>query len=234
MKQILFVLALFMGFMSFAQTLNQFDANGKRDGKWKKNFEGTDVVRYEGAFQHGKEIGVFKFYKNIKGEPVLTATRAFNPNTDTAKVTFLGSTGKVISEGFMRDKTYIGEWKYYHNNGTQIMTLEHYSNKGLLEGARYVYYLSGQVAEKTLYEIGKLHGKTLGYAENGTVIKEHHYKMGNLHGEAKFYDEAGGLLVEGSYRNDQKHGIWKYYENGTLKEEKDFTPKTNNPYKKSN
>lgn len=234
MKQILFGLTLFFSFISFAQTFNQFDANGKRDGKWKKNFDGTNVVRYEGTFQNGTETGIFKFYKNIKGEAVLTATREYSPNSDTAKVVFFASNGKVISQGFMRDKTYIGDWTYYHNNGTQIMTLEHYNNKGLLEGERNIYYLSGQVAEKSLYENGMLHGKTLGYAENGTVIKEHHYKMGNLHGEAKFYDEAGNLLVEGFYKNDQKHGIWKYYEKGTLKEEKNFTPKSNNPYKKSN
>lgn len=234
MKQILFVLVLFLGFISSAQTGNQFDTNGKRDGNWKKNFEDTDVVRYEGTFQHGKEIGVFKFYKNVKGKAVLSATREFNPDTDTAKVTFLASNGKVISEGVMRDKTYIGDWKYYHSNGTEVMTLEHYSNKGLLEGTRYIYYPSGQVAEKSLYENGKLHGEMFGYAENGTLVKVLNYKMGNLHGVAKFYDDTGTLLVEGSYRNDQKHDMWKYYENGEIKEEKDFTPKSNNPYKKSN
>lgn len=234
MKQILFVLVLLLGFTGFAQTQNQLDANGRRDGNWKKNFEGTQVVRYEGTFQHGKEIGVFKFYTNVKGTAVLSATREFNPNTDTAKVTFLASTGKVISEGLMRGKNYIGDWKYYHKNGAEVMTLEHYNNEGLLEGLRYIYYPNGQVAEKSLYENGELHGETLGYAKNGTVVKVLNYKLGNLHGEAKFYDDTGILLVEGLYRNDQKHGIWKYYENGTLKEEKDFTPKSNNPYKKSN
>ena len=53
MKQTLLVLALLVGFSSFAQTLNQFDADGKRHGKWKKNFDGTDVIRYEGTFEHG-------------------------------------------------------------------------------------------------------------------------------------------------------------------------------------
>ncbi len=234
MKQIFFVLMLAMSFVGQAQTFNKYDADGKRDGKWKKNFEGTQVVRYEGTFQNGKEIGVFKFYKNVKGKAVLSATREFNPNKNTAKVTFLASNGNIISEGMMRDKIYIGDWKYYHSNGKQIMTLEHYNEEGLLEGTKYIYYLSGQIAEQALYKNGKLHGKTTGYAENGAIIKEHQYKMGELHGEAKFYDEAGALVVEGVYRNDQKHGIWKYYENGTLKEEKDFTPKSNNPYKKNN
>ncbi|MBP92546.1 MAG: preprotein translocase YidC [Flavobacteriaceae bacterium] len=234
MKQTLLVLALLVGFSSFAQTLNQFDADRKRHGKWKKNFDGTDVIRYEGTFEHGKEIGVFKFYKNIKEEAILTATREFNSNNNTAKVTFYGSNGIVISEGMMQNKLYIGDWKYYHSNGTQLMTFEHYSPKGLLEGEKLVYYLSGQIAENARYENGKRHGKTINYAENGTVIKEQHYKMGDLHGKAKFFDESGTLLVEGLYKNNQKHGLWKYYENGVLKEEKDFTPKSNNPYKNSN
>lgn len=233
MKQFLFLLVLLLGCMSSAQTVNKFDANGARDGVWKKNFENTDVLRYEGTFKNGKEIGVFKFYKNIKGKAVLTATREFSPNTNEAKVTFLASNGTVISEGFMRDKIYIGNWKYYHSNSMEVMTLEYYNNKGLLEGERYIYYPSGQVAEKAFYENGALQGKAVWYAENGALVKEHHYKMGDLHGSAKFYDESGNLLVEGMYRNDQKHGLWKYYENGQLIEEKDFTPKSNNPYKKT-
>ncbi|GAA4239505.1 hypothetical protein GCM10022291_34080 [Postechiella marina] len=37
-----------------AQNINQFDAQGKRHGVWKKNFENTKVLRYEGTFNHGK------------------------------------------------------------------------------------------------------------------------------------------------------------------------------------
>ena len=48
-----------------AQSINQFDANGERHGLWKKNFEGTDQPRYEGTFDHGKEVGIFKFYKLV-------------------------------------------------------------------------------------------------------------------------------------------------------------------------
>ncbi|TYA72610.1 toxin-antitoxin system YwqK family antitoxin, partial [Seonamhaeicola marinus] len=43
-----------------AQTINKFDDNGKRHGIWKKNFEGTKVLRYQGKFKHGKEIDTFQ------------------------------------------------------------------------------------------------------------------------------------------------------------------------------
>ncbi len=231
MKHTLLILVLFISASISSQSLNQFDDNEERDGKWKKNFEGTSVVRYEGAFNHGQEVGQFKFYKNVNGKAVLTATRDFSAD-GTAKVTFYASNGKVISEGRMRGKTYIGPWKYFHNNSEQLMTLEHYSNKGVLEDERKIYYANGKVAEETFYNAGKLDGKAIWYSEEGVVIKSYIYNNGLLNGKATFYDKAGTLILEGVYRNDKKHGVWKYYENGELKQEKDFTVYSKNPYKK--
>lgn len=232
MKQFVLCVMVLLSGTLMSQSLNQFDSDGKRHGKWKKNFEGTQVVRYEGEFSHGKEIGLFKFYKNVKGKPVLTATRQFHENDDLAEVKFYTSEGQVISEGLMRGRTYIGPWKYYHNKSKQLMTLEHYNSKGLLEGERFVYYPNGQIAEQSMYKDNKLHGKALWYTEEGVLIKEYIYNMGELHGQAKFYDKSGTMVAEGVYRNDKKHGIWKYYEDGKLSEEKDFTVRSKNPYKK--
>ncbi|WP_250434097.1 toxin-antitoxin system YwqK family antitoxin [Hanstruepera flava] len=231
MKSIVSILIVLIAGLASAQEFNQFDANGKRHGNWKKNFDGTQVLRYEGKFNHGQEVGQFKFYKNINGKAVLTATRDFNTD-GTAKVMFYASNGKVVSEGLMKGRTYIGPWKYYHNNSDQLMTLEHYNSSGELDGDRIIYYPNGQIAEKTFYKSGKLDGKANWYAENGVLIKEYLYDNGQLNGKASFYDKAGKLMVEGVYRNDKKHGIWKYYENGELKEEKDFTVYSKNPYKK--
>ena len=227
---VLLLFVIVTGFVS-AQGVNQLDAKGDRHGKWKKNFEGTQVVRYEGEFNHGKEIGQFRFYKNINGKPVLTATRDFSAD-GIAKVTFYASNKRIISEGLMNGKTYIGPWKYYHNNSNQLMTLEHYDNSGVLNGDRIIYYNNGQIAEQAFYKNGKIQGKSIWYAEDGTVIKEYIYDNGLLDGKASFYDKAGELIIEGVYRKDKKHGVWKYYENGKLKEEKDFTVYSKNPYKK--
>ena len=233
MKHLVLIVMILMSGNLLGQSLNGFDSDGKRHGKWKKNFEGTQVVRYEGTFSHGKEVGLFKFYKNIKGLPVLTATRQFHEKDDLADVTFFASDGRVISEGLMRGKTYIGPWKYYHNNkAKQLMTLEHYNNKGELDGKKFIYYPNGQIAEQTFYKANRLDGEALWYTEEGVLIKKYQYVLGELHGEAKFYDKAGILVAEGVYKKDKKHGIWKYYEEGKLKEEKDFTVRSKNPYKK--
>ena len=63
MKKVIVLFVHFFVIIAFAQKNNQMDADGNRHGIWKKNFDNTQQVRYEGEFNHGKEIGLFKFYK---------------------------------------------------------------------------------------------------------------------------------------------------------------------------
>ena len=145
---IFMILLTFLVGNVYAQTAyNQKDSQGKRHGVWKKNFKNTLKLRYQGQFEHGKEVGTFKFYKLVRGKSVLSATKVFDKN-GMAMVTFLSSKGKVISKGQMKGKLYIGTWTYYHNKSDAIMTLEHYNNAGKLEGKKEVFYKTGQVAEE--------------------------------------------------------------------------------------
>ncbi len=232
-KLVLYILCISVN-LAFAQNINQFDSNGKRHGIWKKNFDKTRILRYEGEFNHGKEIGAFKFYQNINKEAVLTATKKFNKANTIAKVKFFSSKGKLISEGQMNGKTYIGTWKYYQAKSKRIMTLEHYDDNGLLQNERNVYYEKGQLAEKKIYKDNKLHGISVWYSEKGVLIREFSYENGELHGISKHYGPEGDLILEGYYQHDRKHGIWKYYKEGKLMKETDFTRRTKNPYKKKN
>ena len=211
--------------ITFAQGFNQFDANGKRHGVWKKNYEDTNIVRYEGQFAHGKEIGLFKYYKNYKKKAILSATKQFSEKDNISEVKFLASNGKVISEGKMDGKTYIGTWKYYQKNSEKLLILEHYTNKGELMGERLVYFPNGQIAEKQNYINGKLTDTSLWYSLKGVKLKEYIYENGELHGAAKFYNPKAELVSEGQYKRGKKDGVWKYYEKGKLVKEKDFTYK---------
>lgn len=199
---------------------NQYDENGKRHGPWKGYYEDDpSQLKYEGAFEQGKEIGLFKFYQPGLKKPV--ATRFFSPDSDIAEVQFLAQNGKVISEGKMRGAKRIGQWKYYHKNPDKLMMTENYEN-GVLNGEKTTYFENGNIAEKSFYKNGLLHGERILYSLNGVILEQMVYVDGALHGPAKFFNGKGELLSEGNYRNDQHHGIWKYYENGTLKEEKKF------------
>ncbi|MGB1307890.1 MAG: toxin-antitoxin system YwqK family antitoxin [Oceanihabitans sp.] len=232
MKKITYILVFLLTNIVLGQKINQTDANGKRHGIWKKNFDKTRVIRYEGEFFHGKEIGLFKFYKNIEGKAVLTATKEFKKNSEIAKVTYLASTGKVISKGEMNGKLRIGEWIYYHNKTKNILSKDNYNTKGELHGERLVYYPDGVLAQKEIYQNDKLHGPSLSYSTKAVLIKEYNYVNGELHGPAKVFDENALKLLEGQYQNGRKHGIWKYYNAGKFIKEKDFTRRSKNPYKK--
>lgn len=229
--------AIFIIFLTFtlgiinAQEINKFDTNGKRHGVWKKNFEGTKQVRYEGEFIHGKEVGLFKFYKFIKKKSVLTATKKFNPNNNIAEVTFLSSSGKIISKGKMNGKLYVGEWQYFHNKKGSLMTKELYNNKGELNGEKLVFYDNGKIAEQIIYVNGKREGLSTWFSLKGIKLKEFMYESDQLHGISRYYCANGDLLIEGRYKRDKKTGIWKYYKNGELIDEKDFTYISKNPKK---
>lgn len=231
MKSFASIVMFFTVLLGFSQQINQLDANGERHGFWKKNFENTDQPKYEGTFEHGKEVGTFKFYKLVDGKSKLSATREFLPDNHKINVKFFSSKGKPISEGMMNDKLFVGKWTYYHNKKDGIMMIENYNDKGVLEGEKLVFYENGQTAEKSTYVNGEIDGISLWYSPNGNILKEFQYKNGLLHGISKYYDKDGKLLAEGAYKNDKKHGIWKYYENGQLTEEKDFTIRSKNPYK---
>ncbi len=226
------ILIFFISLLTWSQDINQFDTNGKRHGIWKKNFDGTNQVRYHGEFAHGKEVGEFKFYKLIKKKSVLTAVKQFNTNDNSAYVKFLSSRGKVISEGKMLGKLYVGEWNYFHNKSDRIMTLEYYNDKGQLQGEKLVYYKDGEIAERANYIDGKLQGESKWYSVKGVVLKAFIYDNNELHGIAQYYNGKNELLAEGHYKRGKKAGLWKYYENGDLTNEKDFSAPVNKRKKK--
>ncbi|MEH6535858.1 MAG: toxin-antitoxin system YwqK family antitoxin [Psychroserpens sp.] len=217
MKLFIFIFILTIAPLgSYAQnTVNQYDNNEERHGVWRKHFDKTKELRYEGQFNHGKEIGLFKFYTLHKGESVLSATKQFNENDNKAVVKFLSSKGKIISEGQMNGKLYIGKWIYYHNKKDAIMTIEYYNN-GQLEGEKLVFYPDGNTAEKANYANDKLEGKSTWYSENGKVLKEFLYKNGEFHGISTYYDASGNIQAEGLYKNGLKEGVWTYYEGKRL------------------
>ena len=205
------------------KSVNQFDKDGQRNGLWTKNYHKTDQKRYEGVFKYGKEIDSFKYYTLLEGKSVLSAVKVFNENNSLADVTFFASNKKVISEGRMNGRLYIGQWFFYQNNSTTKMIVENYNTEGLLEGERFVYYKTGLVGEKAFYENGKLSGEAKWFSEKSILLRVNTYKDGTLHGKSVNYDSAGNITSEGHYIEDQKKGIWNYYKDGKLSKKIDHT-----------
>lgn len=233
MKHCIFIIILtsLLNLGHSQSAVNQMDASGERHGVWTKNFQNTDQPRYEGQFNHGKEIGTFKFYTLVRGKSALSAIKEFNESNNTAKVKFYSSKGKLISEGLMDGKKYVGSWIFYHNKTDDVMIKEFYNVKGNLDGERTVYYEDGKIAEISNYQDGQLQGSSKWFSERGILLKEFEYKNDELHGPAKYYDADGNLVAEGQYDHDRKNGVWNYYKDGELYESKDFTKYSKNPKK---
>ncbi|MCB0465421.1 MAG: toxin-antitoxin system YwqK family antitoxin [Aequorivita sp.] len=217
---------LFCSPFVFSQSeINQMDSQGQRHGVWKKTFEGTDQLRYEGTFEHGKEVGQFKFYcESCKNQPMVI--KNFTGKDNIADVKYFTIKGKLVSEGKMKGKDRIGEWVYFQEKSNDVMTREQYTN-GKLEGQVITYYPNGKITEETTYKKGIKDGEDNYYSPDGVLLKKLLYKEGQLQGPALYYDAYGNVVIEGFYKDDKKHGLWKYYKNGKVILEETY-PKKNN------
>jgi antitoxin component YwqK of YwqJK toxin-antitoxin module len=213
---LLFFFGIVIGLQpSYSQAdINQTDAQGNRHGLWKKLYPGTKQLRYEGVFEHGKEVGTFKFYcETCKDQP--SVVKEFNSENSIAEVKYYTVKGKLVSEGKMDGKDRIGEWLYYPKKSSNVMTRENYKN-GKLDGLKITYYGNGKIAEERNYVNGLLEGPNNYYSPDGVLLKKLIYKNDVLVGPALYYDASGALTIEGSYKNGKKHGLWKHYKNGKL------------------
>ncbi len=219
LKSIGCILVLFLttNVLLSQEVYNQTDAEGKRHGKWKGTYPDSNKLRYIGQFEHGKEIGRFTYYDKLNSKIVI-ATREFSTDGSCFVVFYNGK--NKVSEGMMKDKMYIGEWRYFHKNSPALMTLENYT-AGKLNGVRKVFYEDGVIAEIALYKDGLKEGVTKVYNKKGVLIEEANYLKGMLDGSITYYESDGTLSIQGHYKEDLAVGVWSYYRNAQkYKEEK--------------
>ena len=201
---------------------NKLDDKGNKNGPWKGFYSDTKNPKYEGTFEHGKEVGVFTFYDNTKTKIVI-ATREFKPKDNSAYTIFYDQLKNKVSEGQVVNKLYEGQWKYYHKASKAIMTIENYS-KGKLEGLRSVFYPNGKIAEEMLYKNNLKNGYYKRYTESGIIIEESNYKNDQFDGLAIFRDADDGTIVsKGKFVNGKKTGVWQFFQGGKLVKEENMS-----------
>lgn len=207
----------------FAQTdYNQLDDKGRKHGIWKGIYPESKRPRYEGTFDHGKEVGVFNFFDDTKAQSII-ATREFKSKDNSVYTIFYDQNKNKVSEGKQVNRVYEGKWKYYHEASKEIMTIENYKN-GKLEGLRSVFYPSTKIAEEANYVNGIKQGKYKKYSEKESIIlEESNYKDGEYDGPAIYRDPLGNIVAHGKYINGKKKGMWQFYENGKLVSEENMS-----------
>jgi antitoxin component YwqK of YwqJK toxin-antitoxin module len=225
-------------FFFFCQTLlsqndfNKLDEKGKKHGPWKGVYTDTKNAKYEGIFEHGKEVGTFTFFDNTKTKRVI-ATREFNSNDNSAYTIVYDQLKNKVSEGKVVNKLSEGLWTYYHKASKSIMATENYS-KGKLEGVRSVFYPNGKIAEEILYKNNLKNGIYKRYTESGIIIEESNYKNNEFDGLAIFRDPDDGTIVsKGKFTNGKKAGVWQFFEKGKLAKQTNMSfPQTTSKTKK--
>jgi antitoxin component YwqK of YwqJK toxin-antitoxin module len=215
MRNILFFLFTMLFSVLHAQTeTNKLDAKGLKHGVWKGLYEESKRPRYQGTFEHGKEIGMFQFFDDTQKGDVI-ATREFNPKDNSAYTIFYDQNKNKVSEGKVVNKVFEGLWKYYHYASPAVMTTENYKN-GKLDGLRTVYFPNGKIAEQINYVNNLKEGAYKKYTETGIVIEESFFKNNEYDGLAIFRDVNGNVVSKGLFAKGLKIGIWEVVENGKL------------------
>jgi len=232
MRNIIFFLFTMLFSVLHAQTeTNKLDAKGLKHGLWKGVYEESKRPRYQGTFEHGKEIGLFQFFDDTQKGDII-ATREFNPKDNSAYTIFYDQNKNKVSEGKVVNKVFEGSWKYYHYASPAVMTTENYKN-GKLEGLRTVYFLNGKVAEQINYVNNLKQGAYKKYTENGVVLEESFFKNNEYDGLAIFRNDSGIVVSKGLFTKGLKTGTWEVLENGKLvkKSSEDLAPKSKNSKK---
>jgi len=214
MKQ--FLIFLLVSTVAFAQDTNKLDKDGKKQGLWKGIYEESKRPRYEGTFDHGKEVGMFKFFDDTKVGTVI-ATREFSAKDNSCYTIFYNQKSNKVSEGKVVNKLFEGEWKYYHEDSPQIMATEFYV-KGKLKGTRKVFFKNGKIAEETNYIDGIKNGPYKKYTEDAVVLEDSSFKNGEYDGKATFRDETNQIAGQGLFKDGKKVGMWKILEKDKLKD----------------
>ena len=212
------VFAFLNVFFIQAQTnFNKLDEKGNKHGLWKGFYEESKRPRYEGSFDHGKEVGVFNFFDDTKAKAVI-ATREFNTKDNSAYTIFYDQEKNKVSEGNVVNKAFEGIWKYYHQASKSLMATENYRN-GKLEGKRTVFYPDGKIAEEMNYKNNLKEGSYKKFTEKGIKLEESVFKNNEYNGLAIFNDAGGNIASKGQFVNGKKSGMWQFYENGKLLKE---------------
>ncbi|MFV0266127.1 MAG: toxin-antitoxin system YwqK family antitoxin [Draconibacterium sp.] len=198
----LLVLFIFLPFLSFSQ-INQTDANGLRQGLWKKTQPNGRPV-YEGPFKDGKPVGEWKRYHPGGQVKALIEYRG-----DTAHTQLFDVWRKKLAEGDFLNEKKTGVWSVFKEN--QKVADEEYRN-GVKDGVSHRYYDTGEVMEESYWENDVQEGDYQVFFKTGEPYMQCKMQNNMRNGLFLVYFENGQQEVVGAYKNNLRHDEWKYYD----------------------
>lgn len=212
MKYLIWIFLLLSMTAVTGQEINQTDAQGRKQGEWvKRSPEG--VLIYQGQFEGGQPVGVFKRYYD---DGMLQAEMHYRtPEEVYAKLYYQGRTPVLMAEGKYINQKKDSVWLTYDTAG-RLKALDTYVDDER-SGRSLVYHENGAVSEETTYVDGKRHGEWKQYYPDGTLMASGTFDHGKRIGEYLKNYPNGNMWVKGKYENGYKESTWIYgNENGAI------------------
>ena len=191
------------------------DAQGRKQGYWKKTDEKTGKLVFEGNFKDDKPIGVFKYY-NINDS--IKAIIDFKPDGKSSSAKYFHFNGKLAASGNYSDKeTKDGVWDYFDEAGV-LISRETYKS-GKKHGPSYVFIPDGSISEERNFKNGLEEGAYFAYYGKNIYKTKGTYLNGEKEGRFIYYYPNGIEVANGFFKKGLKNGPWIYHtEDGKLKE----------------
>lgn len=188
--------------------VNVVDAQGRKQGVWKKKYEGKTVYMYEGQFKNDEPVGKFVYrYPNNKIKAIIV----HDDNSNRSVCYTYHENGKMMSYGIYRDQKKDSVWTYYGTS--ERLSLKESYKDGVLHGEKIIYYVpqelgvpTTQVAKIITYKNGLLDGPTKSYFDNGVLKETGNFKDDKRHGVFKMYYPTGEIQFIYRYKMDKYHG----------------------------
>ncbi len=199
-----------------AQTLNQVDAKGMKQGEWRKTDANGHLI-YEGNFKDNIPTGTFTYYDSTAK---VKAISEFSDNGTKACATTFNQFGKKSSEGTYLSEKREGLWKFY--NDDEILIAEEFYENGIPAGTWKTYYMNGALLEEINYKNGKKEGSWKQFFDDGPLKLSATYTNGKLEGLATFSHPNGRVKISGPYKNNFKDGVWMYMNDKGVAEKKEI------------
>jgi len=192
---------------------NTVDANGKKQGAWKK-LDDQGTVIYVGQFKDDKPYGIFTYF-DTEGLKMTEMNFLDGGPVSYAKMFYID--GKLQAEGKYVNQKKDSTWNFYNMDGLFLSTETWVMGKK--EGKAIVYHPgTKQPASITNFKNNLEEGPYVEYYLDGQKKMEATYVAGNMEGTATWYFADGRINIIGAYQHAVKHGKWTYYNSdGTVK-----------------
>jgi uncharacterized protein len=180
------------------------DQHGMTTAYWPNGKKQTETY-----FENGQMVSISQY------DTLNKVINRIDLSAGTARIVYVGVTGKKESEGAYVNGEPSGEWKEYYFDGS-ISHVKRF-NYGLLDSSYREFHFGGKPALEGKYKMGKKDGEWRYFKKAGTLYLKENYIDGELQGKRSYYYENGKVEIESNYKDDELHGTFtRFDENGTL------------------